>query len=92
MWKSGDLREEVSLLHLFAQIDTICQMAGDARHVGLGTDFDGGYGVQSTPQEIDTIADLQKLAPLLLERGYSQEDTAAILGENWLDLLRHSLP
>ena len=85
-------RDEVSLTHLVAHIDHVCQLAGDARHVGIGSDFDGGFGMQSTPKEIDTIADLQKLTPLLLSHGYSEEDIAAILGGNWVDLLHRSLP
>ncbi len=32
-------------------------MAGDVRHVGIGTDFDGGFGVEQVPAEIETIAD-----------------------------------
>jgi membrane dipeptidase len=85
-------REEVSLEKLVDHIDHICQLAGDARHVGIGTDFDGGFGLQSTPMEIDTIADLQKLVPLLLARGYSEEDAAAVLGGNWISILYRSLP
>ena len=91
-WRRGDRRETVGLEHVVAQIDYICQMAGDARHVGLGTDFDGGFGLQCVPPEIDTIADLQKLAPLLQEKGYSEQDVQAILGENWLERLRRVLP
>jgi membrane dipeptidase len=91
-WKPRDGREVVGLKLVVAQIDHVCQAAGDARHVGLGTDFDGGYGVQSVPLEVDTIADLRKIGPLLLEKGYSEEDVAAILGQNWLALLRRVLP
>lgn len=85
-------REEVSLERLVDHIDHICQLAGDAGHVGIGSDFDGGFGLQSTPKEMDTIADLQKLAPLLLSRGYSEGDAAAVLGENWFNQLYKSLP
>lgn len=92
-WLRGkNSRDEVSLTNLVDHIDHICQLAGDARHVGIGTDFDGGFGLQSTPKEIDTIADIQKLVPLLLSRGYSEEDAAAILGGNWINQLRRSLP
>jgi membrane dipeptidase len=91
-WRRGDRRDLVSLDRLVAHLDYICQMAGDASHAGLGTDFDGGFGVQSIPPGIDTIADLQKLGPLLAERGYSQEDIHAILGDNWLGLLQKNLP
>jgi membrane dipeptidase len=91
-WTAGDPREQVTLHHVVAQIDFICQMAGDARHAGLGSDFDGGFGVQSVPAEIDSIADLQKLVPLLREKGYSDQEIAGILGENWLNLLKRTLP
>jgi len=85
-------REDVSLERLVDHIDHICQLAGDAHHVGIGSDFDGGFGLQSTPIEIDTIADLHKLTPMLLSRGYSEDDVAAILGGNWITTLRRSLP
>jgi membrane dipeptidase len=91
-WRRKDGREGVSLRHVVAHIDYICQMAGDAQHAGLGSDFDGGFGLQSTPAEIDTIADLQKLAPLLAEEGYIESDIAAILGMNWIARLRRILP
>jgi len=92
-WVDGKSdREEVSLERLVNHIDHICQLAGDARHVGIGSDFDGGFGLQSTPKEIDTIADLHKLTPMLLSRGYSEEDAATILGGNWINLLQRSLP
>lgn len=91
-WKMGDRRDLVDLGQVVAQIDTICQIAGDAKHVGLGTDFDGGFGVQHVPLGIDTIADLPHLAPLLQDKGYNETDIAAILGENWLSFLTQALP
>ena len=39
--------------HLVAHIDHICQIAGDARHVGLGSDFDGGWGWPHAPAELN---------------------------------------
>lgn len=91
-WKPSDGRQVVTLDHVVAQIDYICQMAGDARHVGMGSDFDGGFGLQAVPAEIDTIADLQKLGPLLTQKGYTEEDIAAIMGHNWLNMLKENLP
>lgn len=91
-WKRGDRRELVTLQHVVAQIDYICQMAGDARHVGIGTDFDGGFGLQSTPFEVDTIADMQKLVPLLAEHGYNMVDIAAIFADNWIGRINQILP
>lgn len=91
-WKESGGRATVTLDHVAAQIDYICQTAGNARHVGLGSDFDGGFGLQSVPIDVDTIADLQKLAPLLSARGYSSEDITAIMGGNWLAHLKQNLP
>ena len=67
-------------------------MAGDALHAGLGSDFDGGFGLQSVPPDMDSVADLQKIGPLLLRRGYTEKDTANILGGNWITRLRRDLP
>lgn len=89
---SGSRREEVSLDVLIAHIDHICQIAGDSTHAGIGSDFDGGFGYQSIPRELDTIADLQIVASRLAERGYSESDAANILGGNWLRFLRRHLP
>ena len=44
-----------------AHIEHICQLAGNSRHVALGTDLDGGFGREQSPADLDTIADLQKL-------------------------------
>ena len=91
-WKNGDSRDSITLDTLAAHVDHICQMAGDARHVGLGSDFDGGFGVSSAPAGIDTIADLQKLGPALLAKGYNDGQVAAVLGGNWLRHLQNTLP
>ena len=91
-WRKGDSRAGITLFTLAAHVDHICQMAGDARHVGLGSDFDGGFGLNAVPSDIDTIADLQKLAPILEAKGYNEEDVTAVLGENWLRHLRTYLP
>ena len=91
-WRQRDGRAAITLEHLVAQIDHICQIAGDARHVGIGSDFDGGFGVESVPSGIDTIADLQKLAPLLAERGYTEPEIAAVFGENFIRILKETLP
>lgn len=89
---SGSRREEVSLSSLADHIDHVCQLAGNVRHAAIGSDFDGGFGLQSVPPEIDTIADLHKLTDFLQPRGYSEADIDAILGGNWLRYLQENLP
>ena len=53
-------------------IDHICQLAGNCRHIGIGSDLDGGFGHEQTPRDLETIADLQKLAEILTARNYSR--------------------
>ncbi len=78
----------VTLSDVVDHIDHICQLAGNTRHVALGTDLDGGFGREQSPADLDTIADLQKLPGLLSARGYDVDNIAAIMHGNWLRLLR----
>lgn len=69
-------------------IDHVCQLAGDALHAGIGTDLDGGYGTEQTPEDLDTIADLARIPAMLEKRGYTQQDITNIMHGNYLNLLR----
>lgn len=91
-WKKDDRRSLITLDKIITQIDHICQLAGSAGSVGFGTDFDGGFGVEHAPGDLDTIADLAKLVPLLGAKGYNDEQIAAIFGGNWIRLLQAHLP
>jgi membrane dipeptidase len=91
-WSQGDPKDAVTVADVAAAVDHVCQVVGDAGHVGLGSDFDGGFGAESAPAEMDTIADLARIGPALGEMGYSAEEIAAVLGGNWLRLLREALP
>jgi membrane dipeptidase len=91
-WKDHGGRAGVTLEHVVAQIDYICQRAGNAYHVGFGSDFDGGFGLQSVPVEVDNIEDIRKVIPILNQKGYTEADIAAILGGNWQVYLQNALP
>lgn len=91
-WRRGERRDAVTLADVAAAIDHVCQLTGSSRHAALGTDFDGGFGVQDLPAELDTIADLPKIAQALLGCGYAPADVEAIMGGNWLRLLKQVLP
>lgn len=73
-----------SLERLVDNIDIVCQLAGNVKHVGIGSDLDGGYGNDQTPVDLNRISDLQRLPEMLSARGYSQEDIEAIMHGNWL--------
>ncbi len=92
-WERGvTTNEGVTLANVVDQIDHVCQLAGNSRHAAIGTDLDGGYGIEQTPRDLDTIADVQQIPGLLRARGYSEEDIAAIMHGNWLRLLERGLP
>ena len=92
-WERGQTsRRVVSLEHVVDHIDHVCQLAGSSAHAAIGSDLDGGFGNEQTPHDLDTIADLQKLGPILKKRGYTNKDIDAIFYGNWLRLLRNALP
>lgn len=92
-YKAGqEPRDATTLSNVADHIDHICQIAGSTKHVGIGSDLDGGYGYEQTPLEIESIADLQKLAPILKSRGYSDADVDAIFFGNYLRFFTEALP
>ena len=94
-WERGKTTPQsanLGLSKLVEHLDHYCQLAGNARHVGLGTDLDGAFGNEQTPQNLDSIADLQRLPELLCARGYSEADIAGVLHGNFLRFVRAALP
>lgn len=86
-FKTTPEKAGVRLQHLVDHIDHVCQLAGNARHSGIGTDLDGGFGREQSPLDLDTIADLQSLPAMFKARGYRDEDIAAILWGNFVRFL-----
>jgi len=79
--------ENVTLKTMIDHMDHICQLTGNANHVGIGSDLDGGFGKEQCPADLDTIADLQKLTNLLKNRGYVEDDINRILSQNFINFL-----
>jgi membrane dipeptidase len=79
---------QVDLNRLIDHYDHICQIAGNADHIAIGSDLDGAFGTEQSPMDLDTIADLKKLPDLLSKRGYSAKQTGQILHGNWLRFLK----
>ena len=94
-WQRGITQpkeSKVSLETIANHIDHICQLAGNSKHVMIGSDLDGGFGREQCPHDIDTIADLQKLDLILSTRGYSQADIENIFSKNGISFLMKNLP
>lgn len=77
----------IDLEKLVDHFDHICQIAGNSFHVGFGSDLDGLFGLEQTPYDMDTIADIQKFNALLEARGYNESDIENIFHQNWINLL-----
>jgi membrane dipeptidase len=73
---------------LIDNYDHICQIAGNANHIAIGSDLDGAFGTEQSPYDLDTITDLQKLPDLLKQRGYTEANISNILHGNWLRFLK----
>ena len=78
----------VTLNQMIENIDHICQLSGNSNHVGIGTDLDGAFGIEQTPTDIDTIADLQKIPLMLKKIGFSENDIEKVMNKNFISFLR----
>lgn len=78
----------VTLDQMVNNIDHICQLAGNAKHVGIGTDLDGGFGKEQCPADIDTIKDLQHLGEKLRNKGFKESDVEQVMHKNFIRFLR----
>ncbi len=81
---------EITLETVVDHIEHVCQIAGNANHVAIGSDLDGGYGKEQSPEDLETIADLQKIPAILEGRGFGTEDIAKIMHGNWICLLKRA--
>lgn len=91
-WYHGARKRDFPLDLVIHAIDHICQVTGSAAHVGIGSDIDGGFGVEEMPAGINTVADLQKIGDALAQRGFSDADVEAVMSGNFLRVLRQGLP
>ncbi|NVK50738.1 MAG: membrane dipeptidase, partial [Cyclobacteriaceae bacterium] len=90
--KSTPKERNVTISTVLDHLDHICQLAGNANHIGIGSDLDGAFGKEQCPWDLETIADLQKIPDLLQKRGYSENDIQKVMSENWLNFLRKNWP
>jgi membrane dipeptidase len=93
-WVQGKTTSEergLRLENVVEHIDYVCQIAGNTRHTGLGSDLDGGFGREQSPCDLDTIADVGRLCDLLQARGWSAEDLTHFAHANFLRILRRAL-
>jgi membrane dipeptidase len=85
-------KRRASLADVVRHVKHMCDLAGSATQVGIGTDMDGGLGRDQIPQEIGTSADLPRVGEALSSAGFGDAEIAGILGENWLRFFARNLP
>jgi membrane dipeptidase len=85
-------RRRATLADVARHVRHVCDLAGNANCVGIGTDMDGGLGREQIPVEIKTSADLPRVAEALSAAGFSDADVESVMGRNWIRFFRRSLP
>jgi membrane dipeptidase len=85
-------RRRATLADVVRHIRHICDLLGSARHLGIGSDMDGGFGAEHLPEEIVTAQDLPRLAEAVNASGFSDEDVQNIMAGNWTRFFDHALP
>ena len=74
--------ERASVADIVKHIDYIVRLVG-IDHVGIGSDFDGGGGVNG----LEDVSEIESLTLELVRKGYSEQDIAKIWGGNLLRVL-----
>lgn len=85
-------KRRASLGDVVHHLRHMCEVIGDDIHVGIGTDMDGGLGREQIPIEIQTSADLPRLAEALSTGGFDDQAVRGILGRNWQRFFAEALP
>jgi membrane dipeptidase len=80
----------IKMENLVNHWDHICQIAGNSRHIAIGSDLDGIFGTEQSPWDMNSIADLQKYEDILTRRGYQKEDIKNIFHNNWFRFLSNA--
>jgi membrane dipeptidase len=90
--KNTPAGSNLKIENIIDHMDHICQLAGNANHIGIGSDLDGAFGTEQTPQDLNSIADLARIPDLLRKRGYNEEATKSAMHGNFIRFLRTALP
>ena len=75
--------ERPTIEQAVAHVEHVCSITGSTRHVGLGSDLDGGFSAERLPAGIDRASDFVALTDALRDRGWSNEDLARFAWGNW---------
>jgi membrane dipeptidase len=89
---AGHLRHDgrrAGVADVVAHAKHFAEVAGDPAFVGIGSDLDGGFGVQQAAiRSLDGLKELRTA----LRRVFGAADVEGIMGGNWLRFLDSALP
>jgi membrane dipeptidase len=85
-WLEANPPPQATIAQVADHIEHAIAVAG-VSHVGIGSDFDG---MGRPPLGLEDVSRFPWLLALLLERGYSEQDVAAIAGGNLLRVMRET--
>jgi len=77
--------EAVTVERVVDHIDHVAEVVGNVDHIGLGSDFDG---VPMVAKGLEDVSKLPNLTKTLVARGYSDREIQAILGGNFLRVIK----
>lgn len=83
-WKIND--DLLPLSSLKPHIKRIIEIAG-IETVAIGSDLDGGVGVETTPNELNTIADLQEIPKMMFDDNFSEREITAVKNGNLIRIM-----
>ena len=72
-----------SIEQTLAHVEHICMLAGSTKHVGLGSDMDGGLRGDQLPLGVNKPADLRLLSDGLRARGWAENEVRGLMRGNW---------
>jgi membrane dipeptidase len=85
MMPGYEVGQRASIEQTLAHVERVSQLAGSRRHVGLGSDADGGFSAARLPSGIDRLSDLDLLAQGLRASpfNWTDEEIAGFCWGNW---------
>ncbi|AWT59468.1 MAG: hypothetical protein DF168_00658 [Candidatus Moanabacter tarae] len=69
-------------------INHICDLVGNTDCIAFGTDLDGGFGLELSPTDFNTIDDLQYFLEIMRDAGYDEEQVEKFANGNLVRFFR----
>ncbi len=85
-------REKCGLDDVVDHLEHLREVMGSEELIAIGSDMDGGYGLEFTPTGVETSAAMPNLAARMQARGWSEDAVRGVFAGNWLRFWGEHLP